>query len=213
MKYLPLLSLCVIVSATKGATVALTLTGRVSSTTAGDFFTPTPVHVGDPWTLRLLYTVPNPAMPGGIGVAIYGGDGPLDFQVNGLFWSGQGFRVTFTDDYPIGDEVTFASTAVAIPPIFPGGRPGTFLATFSGGTNMVLAAGSLPDSFSQWNLPVAAFDLQIYTQVGATGFDYWEIRANSWETISIQLIPEPSTTVLAGLVAIAALGRRRRVQA
>ena len=54
--------------------------------------------------------------------------------MNNLFWWGQGFRVTWRDDYPFGDEVNYASTTLTPPSVFPGGRPSDIYANFAGAT-------------------------------------------------------------------------------
>ena len=194
-------------------TVLITITGRVSATDAAVFFPLPPVEVGDVWTVTLSYPHPSPPVAFDLGGFHYGGLGlnhRLTFTVNGLLWLGE-YALRASAGAPF-EDIDIASSMTAPAQITPGAGSSIVL-RLQGGDDLAGNPASLPDSFSDWNLPGAtSFSLENINLLDSQA-NAWRIRANSFDTMTIQVIPEPSAVGLAGLVAIAGLGRRRRVRA
>ena len=191
----------------RASTVLLSITGRVSGTDAGSYFPSPPVGVADLWTVTMRYQYPAVGSEF-IGVRTYGdSSGSLLFTVNGLAWESH-FVGGFVGG--ISFRAGLGSGTSAPPGLTGGAGTSSVSLEWSGPESMIPDPSSLPESFAQWNLPSAAsFSLEVSTDLSAPG-SAWHIRANSWDTMTIQVIPEPSA---AGLVAIAVLGRRRRGRA
>lgn len=190
----------------RASTVILSVTGRVSDTNAATHFSTPPVKAGDLWSVTMEYHYPTLAS-GFLGENTYDDlGGRLLFTVNGLSWEGQhigGFvgGIFF--------RASLGSGTSAPPGLGSGGGTSSVSLVWSGQPYMVPDPSSLPENFTQWNLPAAdSFALEVFTELSPprTG---WFIHANSWDTMTIQVIPEPSAAGLAGVVAIAVLGRKR----
>jgi hypothetical protein len=189
----------------RAASVLLTVTGRVSETNAASFFPNAPVAAGDQWTAEMTWHYPTP----GFQIIEISYDDPLGslrFAVNGHSWDGA---------HLLGGlgGTSFNASLFATPPAPTGySTPGSTSVVVLTWHGLVVAdtdTSSLPQSFSDWNLPAAqSFDLEVRTEIGQPG-SVWLIKANSWETMTILVIPEPGTAALAGLAALTALTRRR----
>ena len=196
----------------KAATVVLTLTGRVSETDAALYFSVPPVSVGDPWTVTISYDFPRLPIEGSLlGSEEYGADSMV-FQVNGLFWTGGLTYVLAIVETP-SQRAEFLVHQDVPSAIGPAGVSSSTHLTFFGGNNLINDSSSLPDSFVKWNLPAAtAFSLEVFSGLGPAPTTLWHIRANSWDTISIQVIPEPGAACLMAGAALAVAGSRRRIR-
>jgi uncharacterized protein (TIGR03382 family) len=211
---LPLFLLILAVSGpcARAATVLLTVTGRVSQTDANQIFATAAVVVGDTWTVTLTYAHPSPPVAVDLGGFHYGGLGlghRLTFSVNLYTWTGN-FALRATPGGPF-ESFDVSSSLTAADQITPGvGNNSSLILRWNGGGDLIGNPDSLPDSFADWNLPGAtSFSLQNITVLDAQA-NSWAVNANSWDTLTIQVIPEPGTSALAGVALLALLGRRRK---
>ncbi len=197
----------------RSATVVISVTGTVSETDASRFFSPAPVKPGDAWSVRMEYLHPTPPDGGGIGVVGFTDlTGSMVFSVNGLFWNGTGVganvvlfenhRISFLSGQPVPAPLATGT----------GAESSTTILQFTGGGAIASDLSSMPDSFADWNLPASAtFSLSIGNRYGTSG-DGWFIRSDNYDTISIEVVPEPSVALLAGIFSVSSAGRRRRVR-
>ncbi len=212
MKFLLLIGLLTC-HASLASTVIITVTGTVSFCDADRFFPVPPVKAGDAWTLRAIYSYPSATPNENSGIYSFTSLlGRLEFETNGILWSGSPLAASAYRDPDLHQASFYSSQTVpaALSPL--GEQSGTFV-RFVGIDGMITDLTSLPDSFAKWNLPAAiVFDLDVSNR-SSPSLQAWHIRADHFETISIQVIPEPGTAALAGVGALAARVRRRRVRA
>ena len=213
MKLLLLIPALLTCNTALASRVIITVTGTVSFCDADRFFPVPPVKAGDAWTLRAIYDYPSP--PPNMNSEIYSFVsllGRLEFETNGIFWTGSPLGSAAYRE-PSLHRASFYSSQTVPAVLSPSGAPSSTTTRFFGNNTMITDLTSLPDSFAKWNLPAAiVFDLNVGNR-SESGSGGWDIRADHFDTISIQVIPEPSAAGLAGVGAIAALRRRRRVRA
>jgi hypothetical protein len=191
----------------RAVTVMLTMSGRISETDAANFFPTPPVAAGDQWSATMTWHHPTPGFQI-IEISYNDPLGSVQFAVNGHSWEAPhllgGLGGTSFNANLAG--ITAAPAMLT--------TPGSYSSVQFIWRGLVVAdtdISSLPQSFSDWNLPAAqAFEMEVRTGIDQPA-GVWLIKANSYDTMTIQVIPEPGTSALAGVAMLAVLSRRRKV--
>ncbi len=202
----------------RAALVRMSLTGRLTSVSQSPG-APVIFAVGDPWSVEVTYehpTAPVQYAPDFDSYFYYPTYSSVNIMISGVSWQGSALQGEFHSGASVmfgGQPYEYGSLSAFLgpPPSLGAGQSGFYL-TFSGAPDIVGDLASLPDSLEDWRLDTAAyqgFAIEALPHLpGAL-----RLSGTVFDTFTIQVIPEPSTAGLAGVVAITMLGRRRRVRA
>jgi hypothetical protein len=195
-----------------GATVKLTLQGRVSETTIGSAINPAPVSVGDLWVATMVYDYPTPPYEVPFpGMAAFLGHA-ADIRIGSSTWAAQSF-VAGTDLDPSGQQLTITyglGTGLSMAPPYSEGSD-SVTSIFQSKTPFIFDDTTLPASSNQWDLLAA--DILTLNIGGTTNGTAWSIRGNQLDSATYEVIPEPNALVLitSGFMACALRRRRRSI--